>query len=93
MLGSAEPDGGPQRRLPWWQSLTPLAADCEVALEKLHCTPGEYYKRTTAQERLLIRLHLAMRGEQQRMQEQLRQQRAEVHAYLQQQFRTEPHRS
>lgn len=84
--GTAGEDGGPPRRFPWWQGLTPLAADCEIALEKLHCTPGEYYRRTTPRERLLIRVHLAYRSEQQRMAEHLRAQRAEVHAQLMQQF-------
>ena len=74
--------------MPWWQSLTPLAADCEIALEKLHCTPGEYYRRTMPHERLLIRLHLAYRSEQQRMQDDMRRQRVDMDVELQQQFQS-----
>jgi hypothetical protein len=64
------------RRAQWWETLTPLAADCDIALEKLHCTPGEYYRRTTWKERLLIRLHLGFRALQdEATQEQMAQQR------------------
>jgi hypothetical protein len=51
--------------------MTPLAGDCELALELLHCTPIEYYHRTTPHERLLIRLHLAYRNKQREMTEEL----------------------
>lgn len=49
---------------PWWETLTPLAVDCEIAIEKFGCTPGEYYRRAGPRERHLIRLHLAYRSEQ-----------------------------
>ena len=61
---------------PWWERLTPLANDCEIALELLHCTPGEYYARTTDAERLLMKLHLAYRNKQRAMAEQLAEARA-----------------
>jgi hypothetical protein len=61
------------RRAQWWETVTPLAADCDIALEKLHCTPGEFYARTSWRERLLIRLHLGYRH----LQEEAGQQQAE----------------
>ena len=44
--------------------MTPLAHDCEIALELLHCTPREYYLRTSMAERFLLKMHLAYRQKQ-----------------------------
>ena len=63
---------------PWWERLTPLTNDCEIALELLHCTPGEYYARTTHEERLLIKLHLAYRNKQRAMADRLAEARAKT---------------
>ena len=88
LLGQDLPAHWPQDlAAPWWERSTPLASDCDVAIEKLGCTPAEYYRRTTPQERLLIRLYLAYRGEQQRMQDRLRQQRSEAQGAAQRQVR------
>jgi hypothetical protein len=57
--------------LPWWERMTPLANDCEIALELLHCTPREYYLRTSVAERFLLKIHLAYRQKQRAMAEQL----------------------
>ena len=57
------PDEAPPPRA-WFATVTPLAADCDLALQVFHCTPGEFYRRTTWQERLALRIHLAYRQEQ-----------------------------
>jgi hypothetical protein len=67
---------------PWWERLTPLASDCEIALELLHCTPGEYYARTTEAERMLIKIHLAYRNKQRAMAERLAEARAQTQPRL-----------
>jgi hypothetical protein len=56
--------------------MTPLSTDCDLALELLHCTPREYYARTTEAERMLIKVHLAYRQKQHAMAEKLAQARA-----------------
>ena len=73
-------DGGPPRRRAWWETSTPLATDCDIALEKLHCTPGELYRRTTWQERLLLRIHLAYRAEQEQAAAEYREMQREEQA-------------
>ena len=70
----------------WWEVSTPLAGDCEIALHILHCTPGEFYRRTTWKERLLMRLHLAYRAEQRDEAETRQQQKQERDAAMRQQL-------
>ena len=69
-----------RRPLTWWDRLTPLAGDCELALELLHCTPGEYYRRTSPAERMLIRIHLAYRNEQRQKRDELQELRQRAKA-------------
>ena len=69
----------------WWESCTPLATDCEIALQVLHCTPGELYRRTTWKERLLMRLHLAYQAEQREEADARQQQQQEREAAMRQQ--------
>ena len=87
MIGADQTPDAPEMPQPWWQRMSPLAGDCYTALEVLHCTPAEYYRRTTAKERLLIRLYQAFRGEQDQMQEEIRRNRAEMQQEFGQQFR------
>jgi hypothetical protein len=59
--------------------MTPLAGDCELALELLHCTPREYYLRTSPAERMLIRIHLAYRNEQRQKRDELQELQQRAH--------------
>jgi hypothetical protein len=56
--------------------------DCYLALEVLHCTPGEFYRRTTPKERVLMRIYLAYKHEQQAFADDRRRQHAEMQAQL-----------
>ena len=60
----AVPDGGLLVPRPWWQTQTPLAADCALAMEKFHRPVHEYYRTTPWKIRLLHRLALAYRQQQ-----------------------------
>lgn len=62
----------------WYERMTPLMVDCHIAMELLHCTPGEYYRRTTRRERLLIRLFQEYRAQQERVRTNVQRQRAEA---------------
>jgi hypothetical protein len=81
------PETGPPLPGFWWESLTPLAADCELALEKFHCSVSDYYARTTWQVRLLHRLAVAYRQEQDRHARELDEERQEAQREAQAQAR------
>ena len=58
------PPGGGLVPHPWWQTQTPLAADCALAMEHFHRPVHEYYRTTPWKIRLLHRIALAYRQEQ-----------------------------
>lgn len=71
------PELGPPLPGFWYESLTPLAADCTLAMDHFHCTITEYYARTTWQVRLVHRLAVAYRQEQERHARELEEDRLE----------------
>jgi hypothetical protein len=79
-----DPEDGPPPPLPWYERMTPLMRDCYLALEVLHCTPTEYYRRTTAKERQLIGLYFGYKAQQEEYRDHQRERRAMRQAQIDQ---------